>query len=145
MKRAVYPGQSYPLGATWDGKGVNFALYALHATGVTLCLFDSEDDTKESEQIKFTEKTHYIWHAYIPGLKPGQLYGYRVEGPFEPENGHRYNPHKLLLDPYARAIAGEVKWDDAMFAYEIGNPQEDLSLSKTDSAPFIPKGVVIDQ
>ena len=144
MKTETYPGKPYPLGATWDGKGVNFALFADNATGVELCLFNSTDDKSESEKIKLVERTHQIWHTYIPNAKPGQLYGYRVEGPFEPENGHRFNANKLLMDPYAKSIAGSIDWNDALFAYEIGNPDEDLSFSENDSAPFIPKSVVID-
>ena len=140
----IYPGTPYPLGATWDGKGVNFALYSGNATAVELCLFNSEDQKQETYKIKLKERTHQIWHGYIPDLKPGQLYGYRVHGPFEPENGHRFNPHKLMLDPYAKAISGTVKWHDSLFAYEVGHEKEDLSFSETDSAPFAPKGVVID-
>src|SRR5688572_30874048 len=144
MKRAVYPGYLYPLGATWDGKGVNFAIHSYNATGVTLCLFNGPDDKKEAEKIELTERTHHIWHAYLPGIKPGQLYGYRVHGPYEPEKGHRFNPNKLLIDPYAKAISGAIKWHDSLFGYEVGNPGEDLSFSETDSAPFLPKSVVVD-
>src|SRR5687768_7548319 len=127
MKRAVYPGYLYPLGATWDGKGVNFAIHSYNATGVTLCLFNGPDDEKEAEQIELTERTHHIWHAYLPGIKPGQLYGYRVQGPYEPEKGHRFNPHKLLIDPYAKAISGAINWHDSLFGYQVGNKEEDLS------------------
>ena len=95
-------------------------------------------------RIKLIERTHHVWHAYFPGLKPGQLYGYRVHGTYDPQNGHRYNPNKLLIDPYAKAIAGIIDWNDALFGYEVGSPEEDLSFSETDSAPFIPKCVVID-
>jgi len=144
MDTTVYPGSPYPLGATWDGEGVNFALYSENATGVELCLFASPDDATESTKIKLTERTHYVWHVYVPGIQPGQLYGYRVHGPFVPEHGHRFNPHKLLIDPYAKAIAGTVEWHDALFAYKIGDSPEDLSFSKIDSAPYIPKSVVID-
>ena len=144
MKTETYPGKPYPLGATWDGEGVNFALFADNATGVELCLFNSTDDKNEYEKIKLVERTHQIWHVYIPNAKPGQLYGYRVEGPFEPENGHRFNANKLLMDPYAKSIAGSIDWNDALFAYEIGNTDEDLSFSQEDSAPYIPKSVVID-
>ncbi len=144
MKVTVYPGSPYPLGATWDGEGVNFALYADNATAVELCLFNSITDEKESAKIKMAERTHQVWHAYLPDIKPGQLYGYRVHGPYEPENGHRFNPHKLLIDPYAKAISGTIEWHDSLFGYEMGNPQEDLSFSKTDSAPYIPKSVVAD-
>ncbi|WP_207424252.1 glycogen debranching protein GlgX [Desertivirga brevis] len=144
MSRLIYPGSPYPLGATWDGKGVNFSIYAENATGVDLCLFDSNDDSKESERIKIQERTHHVWHVYIPDMQPGQLYGYRVHGPYEPTEGHRFNANKLLIDPYAKAIAGTVQWHDALFPYEMGHPDEDLSFSKTDSAPYIPKSVVID-
>lgn len=140
----IPPGDPYPLGATWDGKGVNFALYADYATGVELCLFNSSEDKEESLRLHMIERSHQIWHVYIPGLAPGQLYGYRVHGPYKPEEGHRFNPNKLLLDPYAKAIAGTVNWHDALFGYEIGHPDEDLSFSKLDSAPFIPKSVVVD-
>ncbi|MFC5269865.1 glycogen debranching protein GlgX [Adhaeribacter terreus] len=140
----IYPGAPYPLGATWDGKGVNFALYSGNATAVELCLFNSDTDSHETYKIKLKERTHQIWHGYIPDLKPGQVYGYRVHGPFEPENGHRFNPHKLLLDPYAKAITGTMKWHDSLFAYEVGHENEDLSFSDSDSAPFVPKAVVID-
>ncbi|MVT09416.1 glycogen debranching protein GlgX [Chitinophaga tropicalis] len=141
----VYPGSPYPLGATWDGKGVNFALYADNATGVELCLFNTVKDEVEVSRIKITERSHQVWHCYIPGLKPGQLYGYRVHGPYEPENGHRFNAKKLLIDPYAKAIAGTISWSDVLFGYELGHADEDLSFSDVDSAAFIPKCVVIDQ
>ncbi len=144
MSTKIYPGKPYPLGATWDGQGVNFALFSDYATGVELCLFKNGDDKQEYEKIKFTERTHQIWHVYLPDAKPGQLYGYRVSGPYEPENGHRFNPNKLLMDPYAKAIAGAINWDDSLFAYEVGSENEDLSYSEVDSAPFIPKSVVID-
>ena len=140
----IYPGKPYPLGATWDGKGVNFALYADNATGVELCLFSDPNTETESDKIKLAERTHQIWHCYLPGVVPGQLYGYRVYGPFEPENGHRYNPNKLLIDPYAKAISGVIDWHDSLFGYELGNPDEDLSYSDANSAAFVPKSVVID-
>ncbi|MCD8742012.1 glycogen debranching protein GlgX [Mucilaginibacter roseus] len=144
MEIITYPGKPYPLGATWDGEGVNFTLYADNATGVELCLFDSTDAKSESQKIKLYERSHQVWHVYLPGVKPGQLYGYRVHGPYEPQNGHRFNPNKLLLDPYAKAIAGVIDWHDSLFAYEVGSEQEDLSYSEEDSAPYIPKSVVID-
>lgn len=137
----IYPGKPYPLGATWDGQGVNFALYANHATKVELCLFGSKDGPV-TDTIEIKERTRQIWHVYLPDLSPGQCYGYRVHGPFEPNEGHRYNANKLLIDPYAKAISGNINWHDALFAYQIG--QDDLSFSETDSAPFIPKSVVID-
>ncbi|RKR84373.1 glycogen operon protein [Mucilaginibacter gracilis] len=144
MTTEIYPGQPYPLGATWDGKSVNFALYADNATAVTLCLFNSVNDETEIEKIQLTERSHQVWHVCLPGIKPGQLYGYRVDGPYEPQNGHRYNQNKLLIDPYAKAIAGMIDWNNGIFGYEPGNPEEDLSFSNIDSAPFIPKAVVID-
>lgn len=144
MNLTVYPGSPSPLGATWDGNGVNFALYTENATGVDLCLFDTPTGKPEVQRIKIKEVTHQVWHVYIPDIKPGQLYGYRVYGPYEPENGHRFNPNKVLIDPYAKAIAGRVEWDDALFGYEMGHADEDLSFSETDSAPFIPKAVVVD-
>ncbi|SFG01966.1 glycogen debranching protein GlgX [Pontibacter chinhatensis] len=137
-----YPGRPFPLGATWDGEGVNFALYSENATKVELCLFDK--DESEVARLEVPERTHNIWHVYLPDLKPGQLYGYRVHGPYEPQNGHRFNPNKVLLDPYAKAISRTIEWHDSLFGYELGHAEEDLSFSKTDSAPYIPKSVVID-
>jgi isoamylase len=140
----VYPGNPYPLGATWDGGGVNFALYADNATSVELCFFTSPSDEVESAKIRLIERSHHVWHAYFPDIRPGQLYGYRVHGSYDPQNGHRFNSSKLLIDPYAKAIAGTIDWNDSLFGYEVGNPDEDLSFSETDSAAFIPKCVVID-
>jgi isoamylase len=144
MELTVRPGHPFPLGATWDKNGVNFALYAENATGVDVCLFNSVND--ETENIKFSIKEHtsHIWHIYVTGLLPGQLYGYRVLGPYEPEKGFRFNQNKLLIDPNAKAITDDVQWHDSMFGYEVGNEQKDLSFSKTDSAPFMPKCVVTD-
>ncbi|MBB5286614.1 glycogen operon protein [Rhabdobacter roseus] len=144
VSTTVYPGDPYPLGATWDGEGVNFALYSENAVGVELCLFDSPESTTESARIRIREVSHYVWHVYVPGLKPGQLYGYRVYGAYDPICCNRFNPNKLLIDPYAKAIAGTIQWHDSLFGYEIGSPEEDLSYSDIDSAPFIPKAVVID-
>ena len=143
MNITVYPGNPFPLGATWDGEGVNFALYAENAHGVDLCLFNTIDDYEESVKIRINEVSHHVWHVYVPDLKPGQLYGYRVYGPYEPQNGHRFNPNKLLIDPYAKAIAGTIQWHDSLFGYEMGHPEEDLSFSDVDSAPYIPKSVVV--
>src|SRR5919107_1373248 len=140
----VWPGQPYPQGATWDGAGVNFALFSENATGVELCLFDSGDPARETHRIRLAEHTDQVWHAYLPEARPGQLYGYRVHGPYDPAAGHRFNPAKLLLDPYAKAINGTVNWSDEVFAYTIGDPREDLSLDERDSAPHIPKCVVVD-
>jgi glycogen operon protein len=142
MRTTVYPGSPFPLGATWDGEGVNFALFSENATAVDLCLFDSK--TNKEKRIRVKEVDNHIWHLYIPKLKPGQLYGYRVYGPYEPQNGHRFNPNKLLIDPYAKAISGRIEWSSAIFGYEVGSHEEDLSFSEEDSASFMPKSVVID-
>ncbi|MEO5863416.1 MAG: alpha-amylase family glycosyl hydrolase, partial [Nitrospiraceae bacterium] len=141
----VWPGKPYPLGATWDGEGVNFSIFSENATAVELCLFDGPEHDKESLRIRVEERTDQVWHVYIPGLWPGQHYGYRVHGPYKPEEGHRFNPHKLLIDPYAKSIAGTIEWSDAMFGYQIGNPKADLSFDTRDNAGNIPKCVVIDQ
>ncbi|MBB5287299.1 glycogen operon protein [Rhabdobacter roseus] len=132
------------MGATWDGKGVNFAIFAENATGVELCFFESTNGQTETYKIKIEEVTHHVWHVYVLDIAPGQLYNYRIHGPYEPSQGHRFNPNKLVLDPYAKAIAGAVQWDDALFGYELGHPETDLSFSETDSAPFLPKSVVVD-
>ncbi|HEY0042415.1 MAG TPA: glycogen debranching protein GlgX [Flavisolibacter sp.] len=145
MKFTQYPGYPFPLGASWDGQGVNFALYSDNATAIELCLFDQDSNAVEIARIRVKERTNHIWHVYIPGLSPGQLYGYRVYGPYEPQNGHRFNPNKLLIDPYAKAISGTIEWNDSLFGYELGHPEEDLSYNDQDSAPYIPKSVVIDQ
>lgn len=140
----VLPGRPFPLGATWDGSGVNFSLFTEHASKVELCLFDSPTASVESKRVILSERTNLIWHVYLPGLKPGQVYGYRVYGPHEPIHGHRFNPHKILMDPYARAIARDVIWEDAMFGYKIGDPAKDLSLDTRDNASHAPLAVVID-
>jgi isoamylase len=136
-----WPGTPAPLGATWDGAGVNFALFSEHAHGVELCLFDDND---RQTLLPLTESTGWVWHAYVPGVGPGQRYGFRVHGPAEPQNGHRFNPAKLVFDPYARAIDGDVRWGREVFGYKVGDPDADLSTSPTDSAPLVPKAVVID-
>ena len=138
------PGAPYPLGATWDGAGVNFAVWSEHATGMELCLFDGNDPTREVHRLPIQERTDAVWHFYLPEARPGLLYGYRAHGLYEPKAGHRFNPAKLLLDPYARAITGDVTWNDALFGYRIGDPEEDLSLDERDSAPFAPRSVVVD-
>jgi isoamylase len=140
----VWPGSPYPQGATWDGEGVNFALFSEHATGVDLCLFDDPSDEHESHRIPLTNRADQIWHAYLPDVRPGRAYGYRVHGPYEPRAGHRFNPNKLLLDPYARAMTGGVRWDDALYGYTIGHPEVDLSFDARDSAPVMPRCVVVD-
>ncbi|MBC7552376.1 MAG: glycogen debranching protein GlgX [Taibaiella sp.] len=144
MAVKIYPGKAFPLGAAWDGKGVNFALYTENATAVYLCLFQNNDGN-EAERVQLTERDGHIWHIYLHGVKPGHLYGYRVDGPYDPANGMRFNINKLLLDPNAKAIAGQVTWHPAIYGYEQQNTKElDLSFSTEDSAPYIPKCVVID-
>jgi isoamylase len=140
----VWPGTSYPLGATWDGLGVNFAIFSEHATGVELCLFDSPTDRTESARIPLAEQTEMVWHGYLPDLRPGQLYGYRVHGPYAPEAGHRFNPAKVVIDPYAKAVARMVRWDESMFGFRLGDPKEDLSRDDRDNAAFAPLAAVID-
>lgn len=137
-------GTPYPLGATWDGKGTNFALFSAHATKVELCLFDQSGKT-ETDRIVLPEYTDEIWHGHLADVKPGTLYGYRVYGPYEPEKGYRFNHNKLLLDPYAKEHFGELVWDHAVFGYTIGHEQEDLSFDERDSAAFVPKCIVADQ
>ncbi len=140
----VWPGSPYPLGANWDGAGVNFALYSANATKVELCLFDEIDDIHESQRIELPEQTDFVWHGYLPGLKPGQLYGYRVHGPYEPHHGHRFNANKVLLDPYAKSIGREIRWTDAMFGYDVSDPAKDLSFDDRDNAAAAPLSVVVD-
>jgi isoamylase len=138
------PGTSYPLGATWDGSGVNFALFSEHATGVDLCLFDGHEGSRESARIQITERTDQVWHIHLPEVRPGQRYGYRVHGPYDPSNGHRFNPAKLLLDPYAKAIDRALAWNDSLFGYRIGHRDADLSKDTRNSARAMPKSVVVD-
>ena len=134
----VWPGNAYPLGATWDGEGANFALFSESATSVELCLFDQPLRAKETYVILIRERTHSIWHVYLPDVRPGQLYGYRVHGPYAPEKGQRFNPAKLLIDPYAKAITGPVEWNDALFGYTVADKREDLVWDARDSAPTFP-------
>ena len=138
----IWPGRAYPLGATWDGAGVNFALFSEHSTGVELCLFDSADSERETQRIPLTERTDQVWHSYLPDCLPGQLYGYRVHGPYDPVNGHRFNPNKIVLDPYAKLIGRDIRWDDSLFGYEVGG--DDESFDERDSAPFAPLAMVAD-
>jgi isoamylase len=140
----VWPGASHPLGATWDGAGVNFALFSEHATGVELCLFDDRDERVEIARIRLEERDDQVWHCYLPQARPGLRYGYRVHGPYEPAAGHRFNPAKLLLDPYARAIERTLVWDDALFGYRVGGDDADLHPDDRDSADYMPKCIVID-
>ena len=137
----VWPGAPYPLGATWDGEGTNFSIFSEHATGVELCLFD---ESRQERRIELVERTDLIWHAYLPDVRPGQLYGYRLQGPYEPDEGHRFNPNKLVLDPYAKAVNGDIEWNDALFGYRVGDPDADLTFDERDSAPYMPKCSVID-
>ncbi|UPT73092.1 MAG: glycogen debranching protein GlgX [Elusimicrobiota bacterium] len=144
MAKATAPGRPYPLGASFDGAGVNFALFSRGAERVEVCLFDAPGDAKESSCFPLTERTDEVWHGYRRGLKPGQLYGYRVHGPHEPAAGARFNPSKLLLDPYAKAIGRELAWDDSLFGYRVGDPAADLSLDPRDSAAAAPLAAVTD-
>ena len=140
----VWPGRPYPLGATWDGEGVNFALFSEHAEKVDLCLFD-ESGRRELHRVPVREQTDQVWHCYLPEARPGLLYGYRVRGPYDPAKGLRFNHHKLLLDPYAKQIHNGMKWHDSHFGYKVGHRNEDLSYDRRDSAPGMLKGVVVDQ
>jgi isoamylase len=139
----VTAGLPYPLGATWDGSGVNVAVFSAHASGIELCLFDP-DGRRETNRIRLPEFTHEVWHGYFPDLRPGQLYGLRAHGPYDPGAGHRFNPHKLLLDPYAKALAGELRWHDSLYGYRIGSQRADLSFDRRDSARAMPKCRIID-
>ncbi len=140
----VWPGEPYPLGATWTGVGVNFALFSAHATKVELCLFDSPDATHESARIALSEQTDQIWHAFLPDARPNQLYGYRVHGPYDPGAGHRFNPNKVVMDPYAKSVARTIRWADEMFGYPVGSPDADLGFDDRDSAPYAPLAAVLD-
>jgi len=137
-------GTPYRLGATWDGRGTNFALFSANAWKVELCLFDGQG-RREIERIALPERSEDVWHGYLPDVSPGQLYGYRVHGPYDPEFGHRFNPHKLLLDPYAKRLAGRLVWSDAHFGYRAGSSREDLSFDRRDNARGMPKAVVMDE
>jgi isoamylase len=140
-EKRVWPGKPYPLGAMWDGSGVNFALFSEHATKVELCLFDSETG-KQTHCIPLPEHTDQVWHAYLPDAEPGQWYGYRVHGPYDPKNGHRFNPNKVLFDPYAKAVGRDIVWHDALFGYQLG--KEDTTFDDRDSSPYAPLAAVID-
>lgn len=144
MELRVWPGKPYPLGAVWDGSGVNFAIFSEHATKVELCLFASVADRAETVCIPLREQTDLVWHSYLPDIRPGQIYGYRVHGPYDPHAGHRFNPHKVVLDPYARALARGIEWSDAMFGYQVGHGDVDLSFDDRDNAWCAPLGVVVD-
>ena len=140
---AVWPGKPAPRGAHWDGAGVNFALFSGHAERVELCIFDA-GGRRELQRIALIERTDQIWHCYLPEARPGMLYGYRVHGPYRPDDGHRFNPHKLMLDPYARQIVGALRWSDALFGYTVGHRRGDLSLDRRDSAGAMPKSRIVD-
>jgi glycogen operon protein len=142
----IWPGSSAALGATWDGEGTNFAVFSEHASAVDLCLFSQADEARESARIRLRERTDQIWHAYLPDIRPGQLYGFRMHGPYAPEEGHRFNPAKLLLDPYAKAIGGVIRWSDALSGYSMEPPIEsrDLVPDPSDSAAGLPKCVVVE-
>jgi isoamylase len=144
LKLDILPGRAHPLGATYDGIGVNFALFSEHAAKVELCLFDAREPEREFATMALPERDAFVWHGYVPGLRPGQLYGYRVHGPWEPERGHRFNPAKLLIDPYARAIAGEVNWQAPVLGYRVGGKDADLARDDQDDAWGKPKCVVVD-
>jgi glycogen operon protein len=139
----VWPGGPYPRGATWDGEGVNFALFSSSAEKVELCVFDASG-RRELQRIALKERTDEVWHCYLPEARPGLLYGYRVHGPYKPEAGLRFNPHKLLIEPYAKSLAGALKWSDAHFGYRIGSPRGDLSFDRRDNAAGMPKCRVVD-
>jgi glycogen operon protein len=143
VARRIRPGRPYPLGASWDGEGVNFALFSAHAEKVELCLFD-RSGTREEARIAMPEYTDEVWHVYLPDGRPDLLYGYRVHGPYDPANGHRFNPNKLLLDPYAKSLHGGLRWSDALFGYRVGGPREDLAIDRRDDARFVPKCRVVE-
>lgn len=140
----VWPGSSTPLGATWDGSGVNFALFSEHATGVELCLFGGVATGDKELRVPLLEQTDFVWHGYLPDVRPGQLYGYRVSGPHHPTAGHRFNPNKVLFDPYARAVGRDLVWSDRMFGYPLGDPAQDLSLDSRDNADVAPLAAVVN-
>lgn len=144
MVRKVLPGKPYPLGASWDGSGVNFAIYSELATKAELCLFADPGSKVESERLPLSEVSAHVWHGYVPGIQPGQLYGYRVHGPYEPHNGLRFNPAKLLIDPYAGALCGKVNWEAPAFGHQPGHEDADLSMDDKDSVWGMPKCVVVD-
>jgi glycogen operon protein len=143
-KDRIWPGRPYPLGANWDGKGVNFAIFSENAEKVTLCLFNHTNDEREYTRIHIQEVTDYVWHVYLPDIKPGQLYAYRVDGPYEPEKGLRFNYQKLLIDPYAKAITGPVNVSKSMFAFKTDSKKQDLRVDRSDSASDMSKCIVID-
>ncbi|MDT8335940.1 MAG: glycogen debranching protein GlgX [Desulfurivibrionaceae bacterium] len=143
QRMTVWPGRPYPLGATWDGEGVNFALFSEHASRIDLCLFERQRGG-EQERIELKQQTDLVWHCYLPEARPGLLYGYRVYGPYKPEQGLRFNDKKLLIDPYAKALRGSLRWHDSLFGYRVGAPKGDLSRDRRNSAGLVPKCQVVD-
>ena len=141
MARTILPGRPFPQGATWDGTGANFALFSENAERVELCLFD-RPDAPETERIELTEQTAHVWHCFLPNVQPGQVYGYRVHGPYDPERGLRFNPGNLLIDPYAKALTGKVDWNSPIFPYRLGD--DDLALDIRDNAAGMQKCVVVN-
>ncbi|MEK6295036.1 MAG: alpha-amylase family glycosyl hydrolase, partial [Paraburkholderia tropica] len=141
MPDRLLPGAPYPLGATWDGLGTNFAVFSAHAWRIELCIFDPTG-RKERMRYKLPECTDEIWHGYLPDAHPGTVYGFRAHGPYQPHEGHRFNPHKLLLDPYARRLVGQIRWSDTLYGYRVHSNRADLSLERRDSAPAMAKAVV---
>ena len=142
--RGVAAGAPHPLGATWDGRGTNFALFSANATKVELCLFDKHS-RREIERIILPERAEDVWHGYVAHAAPGQLYGYRVHGPYAPADGHRFNPHKLLIDPYTKRLGGQFTWSDLHLAYRVGHKREDLAIDRRDNSRTMFKSVVVDQ
>ena len=142
-RTTIREGRPFPLGATWDGLGVNFALFSAHATRVELCIFDDSGEN-EIERFDLPEYTDEVWHGYVPTARPGTVYGYRVHGPYEPDAGHRFNPNKLLIDPYAKQLVGELQWAPELFGYRLDHPDKDKSFDERDSAPYAQKSRVID-
>jgi glycogen operon protein len=143
-KVRVWTGAPYPLGATWTAEGANFAIYSENCTGVDLCLFERPEADHEAIRVRMTESTDKIWHVFLPDIRPGQLYGYRVYGPYEPGQGHRFNASKVLIDPYAKAISGKIEWGPEMFGYPLGDPKDDLKRDYRDNARNVPKSIVVD-
>jgi isoamylase len=141
----VWPGKPYPVGAKVTAEGTNFALFSENATGVELCLFTRPEDVQESARVRLTEVTDGVWHCFLPNVSNGQLYGYRVHGLYKPEEGYRFNEFKLLVDPYARAVAGLIKWSDQMFAYQLNGQDADLEKDTGDNAAGLPKSVVVSE
>ena len=140
----ILPGEPYPLGPTWNGAGVNFALFSEHATAVELCLFDAAGAAAESERLPLPRCTEAVWHGFVPDVQPGQLYGYRVHGPYSPRQGHQFNPHKVSLDPYAKAIGRPLQWREEVFGYKLVGPGLGFEINSADSAPFAPLGAIVD-